>query len=107
MNADPCSWFLIEKGWSVVDSDGTEIGKVHEIVGDENEDIFDGLAISSGRLSKPHYVPAERVKGIVQGQVRLDLDASEALRLEPYAEPPVQERILPEGRSWWDRLRGR
>jgi hypothetical protein len=104
---DPVSWFLIEKGWRVVASDGTEIGKVHEIVGDENEDIFDGLAISSGLLSRPRYVPAESVREIVEGQVRLDLGPGEAEGLRDYREPRPSEQILPEGRSWWDRLLGR
>ena len=33
---DPVSWLLIEKGWKVVASDGNEIGKVHEVVGDNS-----------------------------------------------------------------------
>ena len=35
MSPDPVSWLVIESGWDVVGSDGGEIGKVDEIVGDD------------------------------------------------------------------------
>ena len=41
--SDPVSWFLIEPGWEVVGADGESVGKVHEVVGDQERDIFDGL----------------------------------------------------------------
>lgn len=103
--ADPVSWLMIEKGWKVVASDGSEIGKVHEIVGDEGEDIFDGLAVSSGLHGKPRYIPAERVKGITEGQISVDVPSAEAQRLEEYEEPPPSEEILPESTSRWQRFR--
>ncbi len=99
------SWLVIEKGWEVVASDGTEIGKVHELVGDEGQDIFDGLAVSSGLFGKPCYVPAERVKRITDGRIELDLPGDEAQHLEEYKEPPPSEEILPESASRWQRFR--
>jgi len=56
--ADPVSWFLIERGWHVVGSDGSELGTVEETVGDSQLDIFDGLTVATGLLSKARYVPA-------------------------------------------------
>ena len=50
--ADPVAWSMIESGWKVFDTEGEEIGTVHEVTGDENVDIFDGLAIKQGILSK-------------------------------------------------------
>ena len=85
--ADPASWFVIEKGWKVLAADGSEVGTVAETLGDESHDIFDGLAVSTGLLSKPVYVPSEQVDEIVEGAVRLALDAEAVERLEPY-EPP-------------------
>jgi hypothetical protein len=85
--ADPASWFVIEKGWKVQAADGSEVGTVAEKLGDETRDIFDGLAVSTGLLSKPVYVPSEQVGEIVEGAVRLALDAEAVKRLEPY-EPP-------------------
>jgi uncharacterized protein YrrD len=104
--ADPVSWLMIERGWTVVASDGTEIGKVHEVVGDSGKDIFDGLTVSSHLLGKPRYVPAEQVKSMTEGRIVLEVGPGEAERLEPYEEPAPSEEILPESASRWQRIRG-
>jgi len=70
---DPVSWMVVERGWSVVDVDGHELGRVDEVLGDENADIFNGLQILTGTLGTPTYVPAERVGEIVEGRVQLRL----------------------------------
>jgi Uncharacterized protein conserved in bacteria (DUF2171) len=100
------AWIVIERGWKVVGSDGGEIGRVHEVVGDSGQDIFDGLTVSSGVLGKPRYVPSERVRRIVEGRVELDLPATDAHHLEEYKEPPPSEEILSESASRWQRFRG-
>jgi hypothetical protein len=74
---DPVSWMLIEQGWSVVDSDGHDLGRVDEVLGDESADIFNGLQVLTGTLGKPTYVPAERVGEIVEGRVQLRLTKEE------------------------------
>jgi hypothetical protein len=74
---DPVSWMLIEQGWAVVDSDGHDLGRVDEVLGDENADIFNGLQVLTGTLGKPAYVPAERVGEIVEGRVQLRLTTEE------------------------------
>jgi hypothetical protein len=84
---DPASWIVIEKGWKVHAADGSEVGTVAETLGDEQHDIFDGLTVSTGLLSKPVYVPSEQVGEIVEGAVKLALGADEVERLDPY-EPP-------------------
>jgi PRC-barrel domain len=99
------AWLVIEPGWKVVASDGTEIGKVHEIIGDTGDDIFDGLAVSSGVLGKPRYVPSEQVKSITEGRIELDISPADAEKLEHYEEPPPSEEILPESASRWQRFR--
>jgi hypothetical protein len=94
---DPVSWFLIRPGWTVVAADGTKIGKVDEVAGDEDHDIFDGLVVSTSALGKPRYVPAEQVGSIEEGTIRLSLDREAAQRLDEYAEPATQARIEPGG----------
>jgi hypothetical protein len=84
---DPASWIVIEKGWKVHAADGSEVGTVAETLCDEQHDIFDGLTVSTGLLSKPVYVPSEQVGEIVEGAVKLALGADEVERLDPY-EPP-------------------
>jgi hypothetical protein len=69
--SDPVSWFLIERGWEVVGADGESLGKVDEVLGDEERDIFDGLQVAAGLVGEPRYVPAEVVGEITVGRVQL------------------------------------
>jgi hypothetical protein len=64
--ADPVSWLLIDKGWEVVDANGKRVGKVDEVLGEREADIWDGLTVSG------EYVPAEHVAEIVEGRITLD-----------------------------------
>lgn len=75
--SDPVSYMMIEEGWSVVGSDGKEIGTVSEVRADESKDIFDGLMVKSGILASARYVPAERVARIFEGRVELDVTGDE------------------------------
>ena len=86
--ADPVSWFVVERGWPVVDADGEELGSVDEVIGDADSDIFNGLSVSTGLLGRPRYVSAERVREIVEGRVALDLDRAEFDRLAEHEAAP-------------------
>jgi hypothetical protein len=106
------SWKVIQHGWSVRSSDGEDIGVVFLVVGDENEDIFDGLAITHHKgyavhnyADRPHYVEAARVASIDDsGEVTLAITAEEAKSL-PVHDPPVSAEILPGKASLADRVR--
>jgi hypothetical protein len=91
--ADPVSWLLIEAGWKVLAADGSEVGKVDEVTGDSNADIFDGLAIATSALGKPRYVPSEQVAEIVEGSLRLKLSPEQVERLDEYLEPATSAEI--------------
>jgi hypothetical protein len=91
--SDPVSWFLIEKGWLVSGSDGADLGKVDEVVGDSDKDIFNGLSIAHGLLRSKRYVPSERVRVIYDGRVELDLDEAAFERLGEHENPPPSEVI--------------
>ena len=84
--ADPISWYMIEPGWSVVDCDGDEAGKVAEVLGDTDLDIFTGLVVAIAVFSAPRYLPAENVSNIVEGFVQSDLTTPELDRLDEYEE---------------------
>jgi uncharacterized protein YrrD len=99
--ADPVAWTLIEHGWTVIDADGNEIGKVAEITGDENADIFDGIAVSEGLLSGKKYVPSEQVGEIVDGAVHLTVRAD---ALADFTEPAPEEQVVPEASTWYQRI---
>jgi hypothetical protein len=105
------SWKVIQHGWSVRASDGEDIGVVFLVVGDENEDIFDGLAITHKGVAvhnyadRPHYVEASRVASIDDsGEVTLSITAEEAKSL-PVHDPPTSAEIEPEKASLADRVR--
>jgi hypothetical protein len=93
--ADPVSWYLIERGWEVVGSDGKALGKVEETTGDSTHDIFDGLSVATGLLGKARYVPAELVGEIVEDRVTLTIDSERFERLDDYREPPATEEVEP------------
>ena len=97
--ADPVSWLMIEPGWKVLASDGSEAGAIDEVVGDSSIDIFDGLAIATSALGKPRYVPAEQVGEITEGTVRLKLTPDQVERLEEYLEPATSAEIEADNKS--------
>jgi hypothetical protein len=98
---DPVSWLMIEPGWTVVDPDGKEVGRVEEVAGDSSIDIFSGLAVASGILSRPRFVPAEQVAEITEGLVRLSVSLD---RLSEYEEPPPAEQLSSERASLAGRI---
>ena len=82
--ADPVAWIVVERGWEVASSDGEKVGTIDEVLGDQNADIFDGLAVAPGVLKKAKYVPSERVGEIVEGRVTLELTKAEFEALDEY-----------------------
>jgi rRNA processing protein Gar1 len=62
---DPVSWLLVEPGWRVLDARGETVGKVDEVLGDEQTDIFHGLIVDGDE------VLAERVAEIREGEIHL------------------------------------
>jgi len=88
---DQVSWKGIEAGARLVTTDGQEIGRVDEVVGDPQVDIFDGLVVSppgghAGHRDK-RYVAAERVGRIWPDRVEVDFGGAELASFSPYAEP--------------------
>jgi len=82
----PVSWFLIRPGWEVHANDGRQVGRVEEVLGAQEQDIFNGLVVATGFFSA-RYVPAERVRGISEGRIDLDLSPDEVDALPD--EPPA------------------
>ena len=87
---------MIRPGWKVYASDGTEVGAVDEVAGDDNADIFDGLVIARSTLAKPTYVPAESVGPIYEGRIELTVTTAEVEALGEYREPATSAIIEPD-----------
>ena len=80
------SWLTLEKGTTAFGSDGEEIGKVAEVLGDRQKDIFSGVAVRPGLLSSKRFVPAELIENITTDGLTVALPSTEAeARLEPYS----------------------
>ena len=62
---DPVSWLMIEPGWTIYDGRGKKVGKVKEVLSDEQADIFHGLLIGDREIL------AEHVAEIREGEIRL------------------------------------
>jgi uncharacterized protein YrrD len=84
---DPVAWYLIEQGWEVLDAGGEAIGRVEEVEGDANADIFSGLLISTGLLGGTRVVPAEQVRSLTEGHVHLSLTSDEVKDLPDKTRP--------------------
>jgi hypothetical protein len=96
---DPVSWLLIRPGWKVYAADGTDVGAVDEVAGDDGQDIFDGLAVARSALAKPVYVPAEQVGTITEGAVHLTLTREQVDELKEYLEPATSAQIEPDSKG--------
>lgn len=85
--AEQISWMTLEKGTRVVGSDGEEIGTVAVIVADRQQDIFSGIAISSGLFSGNRFVPADMIDRMEAESVQLTITSGDAdARLDTYED---------------------
>lgn len=75
--ADPVSWYAVRRGWRVQALDGTPVGDVADVLGDESLDIFNGLLVSVGIGRMPRYVQSEDVTAIEEGTVTIGVLADE------------------------------
>jgi hypothetical protein len=96
---EPASWLLIRPGWKVYAGDGSEVGEVDEVTGDDTKDIFNGLAVATSALGKPRYVTADQVSRITQGAVQLSLSRDEVEALDEYLEPATSAEIEADNRT--------
>ena len=80
----PISWTALKGGTAVRSSDDHELGKVADVVADEQKDIFSGIVVKPGWFKEPRFVPAELIDEITSRAVRLTVSAGEAnVRLTP------------------------
>ncbi len=81
----PIAWTKLAEKEPVLAADGTEIGRIHQVLGDRNEDIFHGLAVKLASGGRVVEVPMARIKRMTERHVLTDLSPSEAAALPVYA----------------------
>ena len=80
----PVAWQAMPRHAPVVAGDGTEIGTVDSLLGDQNEDIFHGIVLKRKPDGDRVEVPARRITRITTRRVITDLGPSDAGALPAY-----------------------
>lgn len=81
----PVSWLTLEEGTQVVASDGGEVGKITNVVADQQKDIFSGISFRSGLLAEERFAPADIIGEMTPDAVHLTIPMAEIDSLEPPA----------------------
>ena len=85
MSDEPISWMTLGSGTRIAASDGTEVGRVHEVIADRQKDIFSGITFRDGLLSGDRFIPADLIGDITAEEVRLTVSGDEATeKIQPY-----------------------
>jgi len=97
----------LPRGVPVYASDGAQLGKVHRVLDNAREHIFDGIVIDTeaGR----RFVDAPEVGRITRSRVTLTIDAAKAAELPSHRGPlgNLQARAERTRRRWQRRFPGR
>jgi hypothetical protein len=82
----PVSWRSIVYGTSVISSDNEPVGQVHEVLGDDPDDIFHGLRVALASGHRDVMVSAGDVASMSAAEVRVDLTRAQLAALPTYNE---------------------
>ena len=72
---DPVAWRYVKEGTAVHGPDGSQIGTVETMLGSDREDIFHGVAVSTGLLGATRVVLADDIVTMTPSRVDVALDA--------------------------------
>ena len=77
------AWLAMPEKAPVVGESGEEIGRMEELLGDREDDIFHGIVLKLARGGHKVEVRADRIPKITTRRVYTDLAADELERLPP------------------------
>jgi hypothetical protein len=87
MTGDPISYMALPKGARIVGSDGEEVGRVSDVIADDEKDIFSGLTFRHGTLGRDHFIAADLIDTITTEEVTLTVTSEVAMeKTEPYED---------------------
>jgi hypothetical protein len=97
----------LQRGVPVHASDGALVGRVHRVLDNAREHIFDGIVIDTDEGRR--FVDAPEVARITRARVTLTIDAAAAADLPEHRGMlgSLQTRAERTGRRWRRRLPGR
>ena len=85
-NETPIAWMALKRGHPVTGAGGESIGKVSEVVADQQKDIFSGIAFRHRIFNHERFAPADLIAAITSEAVQLRISAEEAEKLEAYED---------------------
>jgi hypothetical protein len=80
------SWRATPYRAPVLDVQGKVIGQTESLLGDEEADIFHGLAVKLSDGGRLVEIPAARIPRITKTAVHTDVRQGDAASLQPYRE---------------------
>ena len=83
------SWKVVGPGTPVRSSDGTVVGEVTHVLGDPDEDIFDGVGFRRGFFGAHRMASWKRIERITDRAVYLNIDAAQAEQAPAYQEEHI------------------
>ncbi len=97
---------VLRRGTSVVASDGVEVGRVHQVIDNRREHIFDGLVLDTPRGRR--FVDAPEVARIAVRRVTLTIDSTQAQGLPEHRGRlgAVEDGLRRRAARWRRRLPG-
>jgi PRC-barrel domain len=100
------SWMAIHQDARVIDRDGNDIGRVEAVLGDDEDDIFHGLALDLKGWGGHVELPADRIQRITTDRIYTDLgpnegDSLEELKTDRWFDFEGRSRFLK--RAKWER----
>jgi hypothetical protein len=84
MGARQIAWTVLQRGHSIVTSEGERLGSVKEVIGDRDKDIFSGVTYSPGLTRSDLFIPADSISEITDDGLLLTLSQQEADGLDDY-----------------------
>jgi hypothetical protein len=82
----PVSWRAVPEDVAVRSADGANVGKVYDLLGSKEEDIFHGLVVALHEGGRRVFVESDDVGLLTQSHVDLTLTGSEVAALPTHTD---------------------
>jgi hypothetical protein len=83
---DPIAWREVTPNTPVIARDGEKVGRLSEVLGSQEEDIFHGIEVHLDGQDRAVLVPSDDVSEITRGGISVSLTAAELRDLPQHTE---------------------
>jgi hypothetical protein len=93
----PIAYQALAAGTDCYDRNGTRVGRVERVLAVEEEDVFDGIVISTDQGTR--FIDAANIARIAEHRVDINLTSAEVANQPEHEESaPIYEARVPSGR---------